>query len=104
MKDLTEGKLEAALLFAKSIGTDTLEWAVANIMAMDKLYPQETTISNDFAPHSFYFEKTSNADGRMIGNGGIIFHDISKGVGTAGAPSFSVSVENDPKPHWQIHT
>jgi len=104
MKDLTEGKLEAALLFAKSIGTDTLEWAVANIKAMDDLYPQETTITNDFAPHSFYFEKTSSADGRMIGNGGIIFSDASKGYGNGNAPSFSVSVENDPTPHWQIHT
>lgn len=104
MKDLTEGKLEAALVFAKSIGTETLEWAIEHIKDMDKMYPQETTIMNDFAPHSFYFEKKSLNEERLIGNGGIIFHDISKGVGTSSAPSFSVSIDNDPNPHWQIHT
>lgn len=104
MKDLTEGKLESALVFAKSIGTESLERAVEHIKNMDELYPQETTIMNDFAPHSFYFEKKSLNEGRVIGNGGIIFHDIQKGVGTAGVPSFSVSIEDDITKHWQIHT
>ena len=104
MKDLTEGKLDSALKFAKSIGTDSLQSAVERLKNMDEQYPQETKIMNDFAPHSFYFERTSLAEGKMIGNGGIIFHDIRRGLGTSGAPSFSVSISDDPTPHWSIHT
>jgi hypothetical protein len=104
MKDLTEGKLEAAKIFAKSIGTHSLDIAIRHLEHNDRLYFQETIITNDFAPHSFYFERTSLKRHEFAGNGGIIFHDISNGVGTSGAPSFSVSVENNVTKHWEIHT
>lgn len=104
MKDLTEGKLDSALKFAKSIGTDSLQSAVERLKNMDEQYPQETKIMNDFAPHSFYFERTSLAEGKMIGNGGIIFSDPSKGLGNGNAPSFSVSIDNYKTAHWSIHT
>lgn len=104
MKDLTEGKLDEELKFAIEIGTNSLQKCISSLKQVDELYHHETKLMNDFAPHSFYFERTSPEKGIVVGNGGIIFHDVQKGLGTATAPSFSVSVDSDSNPHWQIHT
>ena len=104
MKDQTDGQLEKELLFAMQIGTTSLQKCINSIKQIENVTDVETIISLDFAPHSFYFEKTKKDTGILVGNGGIIFHDISNGVGTHGAPSFSVSIGDDRTPHWEIHT
>jgi hypothetical protein len=103
MKDLTEGKLSQELEYANTIGSDTLQRCIDHLKQVDENMETETTVSNDFAPRSFYFQRV-NKNNRFCGNGGVIFHDITQRIGTCGAPSFSVSIENDPQPHWQIHT
>ncbi len=103
MKDLTEGKLNQELEYAKSIGSDTLQQCIDRLKQVDENMETETTISNDFAPRSFYFQRMDK-NNRQSGNGGIIFHDITHDIGTHGAPSFSVSLDDDPQPRWEIHT
>jgi hypothetical protein len=103
MIDLTNGTLQQELKYAKSIGTDSLQECIDRLKKTEENCQAVTKLSNDFAPRSFYFERF-NAQDRRTGNGGIIFHDITKGIGTAGSPSFSVSLDDDIKPHWQIHT
>ena len=97
MKDLTEGILGKELEYAKSIGNDTLQRCIDRLIQVDENMETETTISNDFAPRSFYFQRLDKYD-RHSGNGGIIFHDTTHGIGTHGAPSFSVSLDEDPHP------
>ena len=103
MKDLTEGMLGKELEYAKSIGNDTLQQCIDRLKQVDDNMETETTISNDFAPRSFYFQRMDKND-RHSGNGGIIFHDITHGIGTHGAPSFSVSLDDSKEIRWQIHT
>jgi hypothetical protein len=103
MKDLTDGKLNQELEYAKSIGSDTLQKCINRLKQVDENMDTETTICNDFAPRSFYFQRMDKND-RHSGNGGIIFHDITHSIGTHGAPSFSVSLDDSKEPHWQIHT
>lgn len=104
MKDLTEGKLNLELEYAKSIGNDSLQECIDRIKQNDWYFDAESSISNDFAPRSFYFQRIDKYN-RQLANGGIIFHDITHGIGTHGAPSFSVSLDDDDsQPHWQIHT
>jgi hypothetical protein len=56
----------------------------------------------DFAPYSLYFERKK--DNVFNGNGGFIFHGVHDGGGNGSAPSFSVSLENNTKSRWSIHT
>ena len=62
----------------------------------------ECHLYKDFAPQSFYFEMMR--DGKRWFNGGCIFHGPHDNGGDGGAPTFSVSLNPDTKPHWQIHT
>lgn len=103
MKDLTEGKLNQELEYAKSIGSDTLQQCIDRLKQVDEKLETETTISNDFAPRSFYFQRMDNND-RHSGNGGIIFHGPHDGYGSGSAPSFSVSLDDNKEIRWQIHT
>ena len=103
MKDLTEGILEKELEYAKTIGNDTLQKCIDRIKQNDWLFDAESSISNDFAPRSFYFQRMDK-NNRQSGNGGIIFHDITHGIGTHGAPSFSVSIDDSKEIRWEIHT
>ncbi len=103
MKDLTEGKLNQELEYAKSIGSDTLQQCIDRLKQVDENMETETTISNDFAPRSFYFQRTDRND-RHSGNGGIIFHGPHDGYGSGSAPSFSVSLDDSKEIRWQIHT
>jgi hypothetical protein len=61
-----------------------------------ELYP-------DFAPMSMTFA-IKNDDGTVSLNGGFIFHGNHDNGGDGGAPTFSVSLDNDSKPRWSIHT
>lgn len=62
----------------------------------------ECLLFKDFAPYSFYFLMMK--DGKTWFNGGMIFHSAHDGGGDGGAPTFSVCVNPDTKPHWQVHT
>ena len=104
MKDLTNGALDEQLQYAESIGNITLSDCIKRLKGVEENCGYETTITKDFAPRSFCFSRKSKKTGEFAGNGGIIFHDVSNGVGTAGGPSFSVSLDDDVKPRWSIHT
>ena len=103
MKDLTEGMLEKELEYAKSIGNDTLQKCIDRLKQVDDNMETETTICNDFAPRSFYFQRMGIND-RESGNGGIIFHGPHDGYGSGSAPSFSVSIDGSKETRWEIHT
>jgi len=105
MKDLTNGGLQEALEFAKTIPTDSLIDALRHLqMAEDDYGNVETEIYNDFAPKSFEFIRREKVTGIFRGNGGIIFHGQHDRGGDGGAPTFSVSLSFDITPHWEIHT
>lgn len=103
MKDLTEGKLDLELEYAKSIGNDTLQKCIDKLKENDWHFDAETSISNDFAPRSFYFQRINKYDKQLV-NGGIIFHGPHDGYGSGSAPSFSVSIDDSKEIRWQIHT
>lgn len=107
MTDLTDGKLSEALKYAESIKDDSLQKCINCLNSVDKDYNSngmivETTVSNDFAPYSFYFERIRKERGTLILNGGIIFHGKHDNGGDGGAPTFSVCLE--PCNGWSIHT
>lgn len=62
----------------------------------------ECELYKDFAPYSFYFNMMKG-DKRWF-NGGLLFHGPHDRGGDGGAPTFSVSLCPDEKPHWQVHT
>jgi hypothetical protein len=103
MKDLTEGKLNQELEYAKSIGNDTLQQCIARLKQVDDNMETETSIYNDYVPRSFYFLRKDKND-RTSGNGGIIFHGPHDGYGSGAPPTFSVSINDSKKTRWEIHT
>jgi hypothetical protein len=103
MKDLTDGILEKELEYAKSIGNDTLQKCIDRIKQNDWYFDAESSISNDFAPRSFYFQRIDKYD-KQLGNGGIIFHGPDDGFGSGSAPSFSISIDDSKEIRWEIHT
>jgi hypothetical protein len=58
------------------------------------------TLYPDFAPLSFLFALVK--DGKLLMNGGVIFHGKHDGNGSGGPPSFSVSI--DKAQGWRVHT
>lgn len=107
MKDLTSGKLDEALAFANKINDNSLQGCIDRLKQIEENYKEngveiETTITNDFAPYSFYFVKSRKDTNNFIGNGGIIFHGKHDNGGDGGSPTFSVCIE--PCNGWQIHT
>jgi len=101
MKDLTNGKLEETLEFAKTIKDDSLEYCIERLKLTDENCETETNLMNDFAPKSFYFERLRK-DGSFAGNGGVIFHGTHDSGGNGAFPTFSVNVT--PTNGWSIHT
>ena len=113
MKDLTDGKLQETLEFAKTIGDNSLQACLDRLKKVEENYNEEgkidveTQIFNDFAPKSFEFCRVWYKNGRdykpeFMSNGGIIFHGKHDNGGDGGAPTFSVSLT--PCNGWQIHT
>ena len=100
MKDKTEGKLQEALEFAKTINDNSLQSCLDRLDNVDKNSNYETIIHNDFAYMSFYFERVR--DGQFRSDGGIIYHGNHDGFGSGYDPTFSVSVT--PTSGWSIHT
>lgn len=103
MKDLTDGILLKELEYARSIGNDTLLRCIERLKQADCNYEAESSVFNDFAPHSFEFVR-KDSEGRYISNGGIIFHGPHDGYGSGSFPSFSVSIDDSKETRWQIHT
>jgi hypothetical protein len=106
MKDLTEGALDKALEFAKTIGDASLQSCLDRLKKVEENYLEggekiETDIVTDFAPYSFYFMRYKEGE-KWFSNGGIIFHGKHDNGGDGGAPTFSVCLT--PCNGWQIHT
>jgi hypothetical protein len=100
--DLSNGKLAEIKVFAIKNGlTDSYIKTFARL----ERYSQngcEVNLYSDFAPLSLYFEIFRN--GQFILNGGFIFHGPHDGYGNGGAPTFSVCIDPERCPHWEIHT
>ena len=103
MIDLTQGKLDEELAYAEEIGDTTLKRCIEHMKNVDQNSGSTTKIMTDRAPRSFYFERFYS-DENFRGNGGIIFHGPHDGGGAGVAPTFSVSMTTNLKPHWEIHT
>ena len=58
------------------------------------------TLYRDFAPLSLYFEVSKQ--GRMVLNGGLIYHGEHDKGGNGSAPTFSVNLT--PTTGWAVHT
>ena len=107
MKDLTDGKLEETLEFAKTINDGSLKECLENLERAERnMFANtgrtvETFISNDWAAKSFYFSR-QYADGTFAGNGGIIWHGKHDNGGDGSSSTFSVCLT--PVNGWSIHT
>ena len=98
--DMTEGKLQETLKFAETIKDNSLMDCLKRLEIADENLNTQTTIFNDFAPHSFEFCRKRGET--FAGNGGVIFHGRHDNGGDGGAPTFSVCLE--PTNGWSIHT
>jgi hypothetical protein len=103
MKDLTEGKLQETLEFAKTINDNSLQECLNRLEQVEKNMQErmpgmETQIATDWAKHSFYFVR-KDSKGAFCGNGGIIFHGSPNEGYLQGG-----SVQLEPSYGWQIHT
>jgi len=102
IKDLTNGKLAEIKAYAAE---HNLEESFNKTFARFERHSQEgneVKLYADFAPTSLYFEIFR--EGRFILNGGFIFHSPHDGYGKDGFPTFSVCIEPERSPHWEIHT
>jgi hypothetical protein len=103
MKDLTEGKLQEQLEFAKTINDESLQHCLDNLKQVEENMQEripglETEIYPDWAKRSFAFCRKS-PKGEFCGNGGIIYHGSpNEGYQEGG------SVQIQPSYGWQIHT
>ena len=100
MKDLTNGGLQKCLEFARTINDVSLQDSIDRLNKADENMRTETTVMNDFAPRSFYFERWR--EHQLISNGGVIYHGQHDRGGDGGAPTFSVNLA--PTNGWSIHT
>lgn len=101
-KDLTNGKLNEAIEFAKTIGLEDSLAGCLNRLNKHCSPSTEVNLGVDFAPYSFAFAVLDKESKRLILNGGIIFHGKHDGFGNGSAPTFSVSLSNEKG--WKIHT
>lgn len=102
MVDHTEGQLDAAKEYAKSINDTSLEECLNRLSKVEANIKCQTNIYTDRAPYSFTFVRNYHETGHFAGNGGIIFHGAHDNGGDGSAPTFSVNVT--PVQGWSIHT
>ncbi len=103
INDAATTKLQECRDFLKSVENtgvrgqlkETLERSLQQVANLARNFNDKGLLSGDFAPLSFGFSA-----GSLVG--GIIFHGPHDGFGSGGAPTFSVSLDNNPG--WQIHT
>ncbi|MDI9564892.1 MAG: DUF4120 family protein [Bacteroidota bacterium] len=100
--DLSNGRFDKIKAFATSNGlTESFQKTFARLEKYS-LNGCDVNLYIDFAPLSLYFEIFR--DGQFVLNGGFIFHGSHDGYGNGGAPTFSVCIEPERTPHWEIHT
>jgi len=100
--DLSNGRLDEIKSFATTNGlTDSFSKTFVRLESYSH-EGNEVKLYTDFAPMSLYFEIFR--EGRFILNGGMIFHGKHDGFGSGSAPTFSVSIDPERSPHWEIHT
>jgi hypothetical protein len=102
IKDLSNGRLAEIKVYAAE---HNLEESLNKTFARFETFSKsgcEVNLYSDFAPLSLYFEIIR--DGNFMLNGGFIFHGPHDGYGNGGAPTFSVCIDPERSPHWEIHT
>ncbi len=112
MKDLTNGYLEKTREFADRTGQrDSFERSLNRLLLKEKTANigndmdekgSEIVLFPDIAPYSFYWEWRGLDTGRLITNGGLIYHGKHDNGGDGGSPTFSVNLT--PASGWKIHT
>jgi|GEM_PF-1202090 hypothetical protein len=113
--DQSNGRLDEILAFAEKMKLKNHFIGVLERLCWNR--PKEIVgyVYSDFAPLSLTFGRYRINDAYMkhelnqlneayCGNGGIIYHGPHDNGGDGGAPTFSVSINPDRKPHWSIHT
>lgn len=100
--DYTFGKLEQIREFATRNNLIAEFEYVFNRFTRFSDNGYRVDLFSDMAPHSLYFELYREGEFSM--NGGMIFHGPHDGGGNGSAPTFSVSINPESKPHWSIHT
>jgi len=112
LQDLTKGRLQEAIRFAKDVN----KWKDTECCLFDNLRYLSTYANHagkktrcdlyvDFAPMSFSFMMNiKDKDGiwKKWFNGGLIFHGSIDGYGSGSSPTFSVCLT--PTDGWSIHT
>ncbi len=102
IKDLTFGKLDKIKEFAQK---NNLTNELNNTLERFKNYADngmDVELHDDHAPYSLFFVTKRNGITGMCG--GMLFHGPHDNGGDGSAPTFSVSLDNNTKPHWSIHT
>lgn len=109
MKDLTNGHLDKVKDFAQKIGMiDNLNEMLNRLDIRTENHPDtEVELYEDWAPYSFawaWVRKGIEAGerGRLIMNGGLIFHGAHDSGGNGGPPTFAVCLTATKG--WSIHT
>ena len=112
MKDCTNGLLDKVRQFADETGQrEDFEQSLKrltdrecnpNLGNGEDVNSSEIELYPDWAPQSFYFVWRDKLSGRVIMNGGLIYHGKHDGFGDGGAPTFSVCLT--PTSGWSIHT
>jgi len=100
--DKTNGRLAEIKAFAKE---HNLEKSFIETFSRLKNYSgkgYDVTLYSDFAPLSMEFAVKENNS--LVLYGGFIFHGPHDGFGNGGAPTFSVSLDQDKITGWSIHT
>jgi hypothetical protein len=102
IKDLTNGRLADIQAYATE---HNLTESFHKTFARFETFSQcgcEVNLYSDFAPLSLYFDIIR--DEKLVLNGGFIFHGPHDGYGSGAAPTFSVCIDPERSPHWEIHT
>jgi len=101
--DLTNGALDKIREFAKTHNlTEQFEKDFSRFHNYVKA-KYFVELYSDFAPMSLTFA-TKDSTGKTSTFGGFIFHGAHDGGGNGSAPTYSVSLNPQTKPHWSIHT
>lgn len=88
--------------FAKRTGqTSNLKKNIKTLLSIAKNMMCEVYMSYD-DPQSFYFLFRRGPKGKVLMNGGLIYHGSHDGGGDGSAPTFSVCLT--PTTGWSIHT
>ena len=102
IKDLSNGKLAEIKAYATEHNiTESFNKTLTRFETFSQC-GCEVNIYSDFAPLSLYFEITR--DEKLVLNGGFIFRGHHDGFGSGSAPAFSVCIDPERSPHWEIHT